>query len=74
MSYGQRIPIKTRREIESMREAARHVAEILIELRDAAKPGVTTRDLDRLAAKQIDQRGVESSFLGYAPGGEMPSP
>ncbi len=50
MSYGQRIPIKTRREIEIMREAARHVAEILLELSDAAKPGVTTRDLDRLAA------------------------
>ena len=74
MSYGQRIPIKTRREIESMREAARHVAEILLELSDAAKPGVTTRDLDRLAAKQIDKRGVESSFLGYAPGDMPPYP
>ncbi len=74
MSYGQRIPIKTRREIEIMREAARHVAEILVELSDAAKPGVTTRDLDRLAAKQIDKRGIESSFLGYAPGDMPPYP
>ena len=74
MSYGQRIPIKTRREIESMREAGRHVAEILLELRDAAKPGVTTRDLDRLAARQIEKRGVESSFLGYPPGGMQPYP
>jgi methionyl aminopeptidase len=74
MSYGQRIPIKTRREIETMREAGRHVAEILLELRDAAKPGVTTGDLDRLAEKEIRKRGVESSFLGYAPGEVAPYP
>ena len=52
MTYGQRIPIKTRREVDAMREAGRHVAEILLELRDAAKPGVTTGDLNRLADRQ----------------------
>jgi methionyl aminopeptidase len=68
-SYGQRIPIKTRREIEKMREAGRHVAEILLELREAVRPGITTRELDRLAEKQIAARGVVSSFKGYDPHG-----
>ena len=69
MSYGERIPIKTRREIEVMRLACRHVAEILMELRQLVEPGVTTRELDRHAEKAIAQRGVVSSFKGYDPRG-----
>ncbi len=65
--YGEVIPIKTRSDLERMREAARHVAEILLELRELAKPGVTTAELDRHAAKAIEKRGVESSFRGYGP-------
>ena len=34
LSYGQRIPIKSRSEIEKMRIAGRHVAESLLELRE----------------------------------------
>lgn len=74
MSYGQRIPIKTRKEIEAMRVSGRHVAEILLMLRDAAKPGVATSELDDLAAREIEKRGIESSFLGYGPGGMPPYP
>ncbi len=69
MAYGERIPIKTRREVETMREAARHVAEILLELRELVKPGITTLELDRHAEKAIAQRGVVSSFKGYDPHG-----
>jgi methionyl aminopeptidase len=69
MAFGERIPIKTRREIELMREANRHVAEILLELREMVKPGVTTADLDRHAEKAIEQRGVASSFKNYDPHG-----
>ena len=71
---GQRIPIKTRREIEAMRESARHVGEILLILREYAKPGVTTGELSDVAAREIAQRGVTSSFLGYDPGGLPPYP
>ena len=71
---AQRIPLKTRREIETMREAGRHVAEILLLLRQHAKPGVTTGELNELAAREIARRGVESSFLGYDPGGLPPYP
>jgi len=69
LSFGQRIPVKTRAEIEKMRAAARHVGEILLELRAALRPGMTTRDLDELAEKAIGQRGVVSSFKGYDPHG-----
>ncbi len=74
MTYGERIPIKTRREIETMRQAGTHVAEILLELRNAAKPGVTTGDLNLLAEREIEKREIESSFLNYAPGEMAPYP
>jgi methionyl aminopeptidase len=73
-AYGERIPIKTRRELQVMREASRHVAEILLELRERVKPGVTTGELDRFADKAIAERGVVSSFRGYDPHGLPPYP
>ena len=69
-----RIKIKTRREIELMREASRHVAEILIILKALVSPGVSTEELARHAAREIRQRGVVSSFDGYKPGTQPPYP
>lgn len=69
MAYAERIPIKTRRELDTMRVSARHVAEILMELRELARPGVTTGELGEAAARSIERRGVRSSFLGYGPHG-----
>lgn len=74
MAYGERIPIKTRREVELMREPARHVAEILLELRALVRPGISTGDLDRHAEKAIKERGLSSSFKGYDPHGLPPYP
>ncbi|MFP6630602.1 MAG: type I methionyl aminopeptidase [Myxococcota bacterium] len=71
---AQRIPIKTRREIDRMRESGRHVAEILLLLREKAKPGMTTGELNEIAAAEIERRGIQSSFLGYGPGGLPPYP
>ena len=73
-SLGQRIPIKTRREIALMREAGRHVAEILAELSELVQPGITTKELDRFAEKKLEERGLESSFKGYDPYGLPPYP
>jgi len=67
--YAQRIPIKTRDEVDRMRVAARHVAEILLDLRRLVRPGLTTRELDEHAEKAIQERGVVSSFKGYGPYG-----
>jgi methionyl aminopeptidase len=69
MGYRARIPIKSRREMERMREAGRHVAEILLELREQVAPGVTTAELDAYAEDAIGRRGVQSSFKGYDPQG-----
>lgn len=48
-----------------MRRAGLVVAEALELLTEAARPGVTTGDLDRLAREVLDRRGATSSFLGY---------
>jgi len=69
LSGAGNIPLKSRRDLAHMREAARHVAETLLAVRERARPGITTGDLARLAAEEIEERGVESSFLGYGPGG-----
>ena len=69
LAYGQQIPVKTRAEVEKMREASRHVAEILLELKALVRPGITTGELDREAEKRIAERGVTSSFKGYDPHG-----
>lgn len=74
MSFGERIAIKSRREIQSMRDVGQFTAEILLELRESAKPGVTTGHLDAIAAKGLEKRGLNSPFLGYAPGGVAPYP
>ncbi len=68
------IKIKIPREIELMREASRHVAEILVELRDLVSPGVSTAELNRYAVQAIKERHVVSSFHGYAPAGQPPYP
>ena len=71
---AERIPIKTRAEIEAMRETGRHVAEILLELRALVEPGLTPAELDRHARKRIAERKLCSSFLNYGPGGLPPYP
>jgi len=65
VSKGKGIVLKSRREIEIMREANIHVAEILELMAEAVKPGVSTWDLDQIAREQIKKRGVTSAFLGY---------
>ncbi len=74
MAFGERIAIKSRREIELMREIGHRTAEILLELRERAQPGVTTGELDEIAARALEKRGLNSPFLGYAPGGVAPYP
>ena len=57
--------LKTKAEIETMRTANRIVAEILAELRQRVRPGVTTAELDRLAGEMIVQHEAETAFKGY---------
>src|SRR5437868_5113512 len=48
-----------------MREAGLVVAEMLEACRAATHPGVTTAELDRIAADVLRRHGAKSSFLGY---------
>ncbi|MBD7939188.1 MULTISPECIES: type I methionyl aminopeptidase [Cytobacillus] len=56
---------KTQREIDIMREAGRIVALTHEELKKHITPGITTRELDRLAEDFILKCGAVSSFKGY---------
>jgi methionyl aminopeptidase len=48
-----------------MRDAGRVVAEMHQAIRTAARPGVTTLHLDRVAREVLTTRNAESNFLGY---------
>jgi methionyl aminopeptidase len=52
-------------ELAKMRKAGRVVAEMHAATRAAARPGVTTADLDRVARQVLDKRGAKSNFLNY---------
>lgn len=58
------ISIKTREEIELMRESALIVSKTLGELAKIIKPGITTLQLDKLAEEYIRDHGAEPGFLG----------
>lgn len=62
---SQLVTLKTRDEIATMRRAGAIVAEMLAVCRAAVRPGVTTAQLDALAARVLRDRGAVSSFLGY---------
>jgi methionyl aminopeptidase len=59
------ITLKTPQETAKMREAGRIVAEILAACRAAVRPGVTTGELDRIAADILKRHGATSNFKGY---------
>ena len=59
------IEYKTLDQIKWMREAGLVVAEIHRSLREAARPGVTTGELDEVSADAIRRCGARSNFLNY---------
>jgi methionyl aminopeptidase len=60
-----RIKYKSKDELGKLREAGLAVAEILDDICKAAVPGVTTWDLNQIAADGISRLKVKSAFLGY---------
>ena len=59
------ISIKSAREIELMTEAGRILAIVHDELEKALRPGMTTKDIDRLGEEVIRSYGCIPSFLNY---------
>ena len=62
------------RQVALIRDSGRIVAECLAMIRDAVKPGVTTRQLDQIAADHIRKSGGRSPFKGYQFPGKTPFP
>jgi len=69
-----RIQLKSLDEIKLMREAGLVVSAILDDVCAAAKPGVSTWELDRIARAGIEKHKVTSAFLNYRGGGAPPYP
>lgn len=59
------VTIKSRKEIEYMRKSGRLLAIVHDELGKAIKPGISTKDIDKLGEKIIRSFGCIPSFLNY---------
>ncbi|HMI89276.1 MAG TPA: type I methionyl aminopeptidase [Polyangiaceae bacterium] len=68
------IILKNRQELDKMRAAGRIVHAVLDAVEAACLPGVTTAELNRIAAREIARAKARSAFLGYRPGGVPPYP
>jgi methionyl aminopeptidase len=69
------IRLKSAQDIEALKEGGKRHAFILKEISKAVAPGVSTKALDELAAKLIEEGGDKAAFLGYKPyGAKRPYP
>ncbi len=59
------IHLKSKREIEILRESNRIVACTFKVLEKMIRPGISTLELNRIADKEIRKRGAEPAFMGY---------
>ncbi len=67
------VDIKSKREIELMKEACRVTALTHIAIKQAIRPGITTLELDKIAEKTIRENGAIPAQKGY-PSGEKGIP
>lgn len=57
--------VKTQAELVAMRESGRMLASTLAVLRQHLEPGMTTKDLANIAAKELKSMGGKAPFFGY---------
>lgn len=57
--------LKTKNEIEAMRKANEIVVRVLKDLRNYARVGVSTKDLEKRTKKLLKKTNAKSAFLGY---------
>ncbi|WP_005032575.1 type I methionyl aminopeptidase [Holophaga foetida] len=65
VAIRERIKLKSKREIEKMREAGRLTANALRMAARAAKPGATLLEIDKIAELYIRKNGGTPGFKGY---------
>src|SRR5579883_1406348 len=63
--FTKTVELKSDREIGYMREAGVIVADTLKLLSSAARPGISTGELDKIAHNELIKRGAKPAFLGY---------
>jgi methionyl aminopeptidase len=63
--YTGGITIKSPQEIAAMRQAGGIVGAVLSLLRRSVEPGITTKELDSIAYKEIIRHGAKPTFKGY---------
>jgi len=63
------IIIKTKKDIDFIRESCKIVAETLQLLKSNVKPGITTLELDKIAEDYIKSNDAIPAFKGYTQGG-----
>jgi methionyl aminopeptidase len=69
------ITLRSQREIEIMRRAGGVVADVLLKLKEIAKPGISTLDLDAVAQKMAADAGAATLFKGVrSPHAKKPFP
>ena len=64
-TYSGGITIKSSQELDSMRRAGGIVGAVIDLLKAAVAPGMTTKDLDDIAYKEITRQGAKPTFMGY---------
>ena len=57
--------VKTIQEVQAMRESGRMLAEVLNILKSRAAVGMSTLELNNIAASELKRLGGEPAFLGY---------
>lgn len=69
MVFGRKnkkvVPFRTAGELDAMAAAGAVVGRALVAVREAAKPGVSTLELDEVAETVIREAGAVPSFKGY---------
>ena len=63
------IIIKTKEEVEILREGGKRLSFVLAETAKQVRPGISALELDKFAEAKIKELGDESAFLGYRPVG-----
>src|SRR5688572_18480376 len=68
------IILKNEGQLARMKATGQIVRAVLDAVEAACRPGVTTAELDRVAAREMNRARARSAFLGYRPGGLPPYP
>ena len=65
MVVNNSISLKSNKELAFMKEAGAIVADVMQTVVSKIDPGVTTKELDVIASKEISASGAKPAFLGY---------